>query len=389
MRIAFVITRADDLGGAQVHVRDISTALRDIGHEVVVLGGSDGILGDELRQRGIRFCSLRHLVRPISPMRDLLAAWEIRRALSDIRPDVVSTHSSKAGILGRVAGRSLGIPTMFTAHGWAFAEGKSRQKRALYRLIERAAAPLATRIITVCEAERDFAIKHRVAGPDKVVAVHNAVLDVDETLRAEPAKSPPRLVVVARFDRQKDHPTLFRALAGLLDLEWQLALVGGGPLRSKAESLAAEMSLSSRVSFLGLRKDVTDLLAQSQAFLLITNWEGFPRSILEAMRAGLPVVASDVGGVSESVVDRETGFVIPRGDWVRLRSRLGVLLTDAELRARMGAAGRARYESRFPFPHLVSRTLAVYEEPHPLRTNGRRTGPVETPKHRPLPFSRR
>jgi glycosyltransferase involved in cell wall biosynthesis len=120
--------------------------------------------------------------------------------------------------------------------------------------------------------------------------------------------------------------------------------------------------------------DVDKRLAEAQVALLITNWEGFPRSILEAMRAGLPVVASAVGGVAESVKDGDTGFVVPQGDVGRLRSRLQQLVADSELRIRMGRSGRQRYERNFTLEHTVEKTLAVYHQivdNHPVRSRPR------------------
>lgn len=147
-----------------------------------------------------------------------------------------------------------------------------------------------------------------------------------------------RLVMVARFQEQKDHAALFRALAGLTSLPWQLDLIGHGPLEEAAKRLALELGLGEWVRFHGLRNDVAEWLAKAQVFLLITNWEGFPHSILEAMRAGLPVVASDVGRINESVVEGETGFLVPRADVGALRERLSVLLQGPQLRERLGAA---------------------------------------------------
>lgn len=362
LRVAFIITRSGDLGGAQIHVRDLSTALKEAGHDVVVLAGENGVLADELRQQGVSFYSLRHLTRAIRPLEDLRAIFEIRDLLRRKRPDILSTHSSKAGILGRIAGRSLGIPTILTVHGWSFTEGQPAFQRWFYRIVEAAAAPLASRIITVCEWDRELAARCRVARPAEMITVHNAMPDVGERLRARAGDSPARLVMVAGFRRQKDHATLFEALAGLADLDWHLDLIGEGELRGKTEALAEALGIRPRVSFLGFRRDVPDLLARAQALLLITNWEGLPRSVLEGMRAGLPVIASDAGGVREAVVDGCTGFVVPRRDIDVLRDRLRRLVMDPGLRTRMGAAGRARYEELFMFDQLVERTLAVYED---------------------------
>ena len=181
--------------------------------------------------------------------------------------------------------------------------------------------------------------------------------------------------MVARFQPQKDHPTLFRALAGLKDHPWAVDLIGDGPLMGQMESLAAELGLGERVRFLGQRKDVDQILAQAQAFLLVSNWEGFPLSILEAMRAGLPVVASDVGGSAESVRDGESGFVVPRGDVGLVRDRIERLLLDPGLRARIGSSGRALYEREFTLDRMVTRDVRVYEEAttQPGRRSSERT----------------
>lgn len=361
MRIVFIITRSDDIGGAQIHVRDLSRALRAAGHDAIVLAGMDGVLADELRARGVPYYPLRHLGREVGPLADARCLSELRQKLRELQPDLISTHSTKAGFLGRIAGKTLNIPTLFTAHGWGFTEGRPPLQAAGFWAVERATATWAARIITVCESDRAAALRARVASSDRLVTIHNAMPDVDNALRARPGRSPARLVMVARLSRWKDQPTVLQALAGLKDLDWQLDLVGDGPLREQLEGLVHRLDLTSRVNFLGFRRDVPERIAEAQVFLLISKWEGFPRSILEAMRAGLPVIASDVGGVRESVVDGTTGFVIPRGDDARLREGLRRLITSSELRVRMGQAGRARYEEMFTFDRLVERTTQVYE----------------------------
>jgi glycosyltransferase involved in cell wall biosynthesis len=295
-------------------------------------------------------------------MQDFRAFRELQGVLRSLRPDLVSTHSAKAGILGRLAARSLGLPVIFTAHGWTFTSGIPAPQAMMYGLIERSVAPLALKIITVCDSDRELAIARRVGTPDKLVTIHNGMPDIPAALRADPSRSPVRLAMVARFESQKDHTTLIRALAGLKNSEWHLDFIGDGPLQPKARELSRRLGLGDRVQFWGQRLDVAARLAEAQVALLITKWEGFPRSILEAMRAGLPVIASDVGGVAESVRDGDTGFTVGRGDVAGLRERLEQLLADPELRCRMGRRGRERYEREFMLTTTVNRTLEVYQE---------------------------
>jgi glycosyltransferase involved in cell wall biosynthesis len=360
VRIVYIITKASPIGGAQIHVRDLATAVAARGHSPTVITSGSGTFIDDLRRLGIPVVILEHLTAPIRPLRDLRALREVRSALATLQPDLIAAHSSKAGILARLAARSLGVPVVFTVHGWAFTEGVPPLRASLYRQMERLVRPLASRIIAVSEYDRRLGLAARVAPETRLVTVHNGMPDVPPELRADPGRSPPRLVMVARYGAQKDHPTLLRALAELRGYPWELDLIGDGPLMGETESLAAELGLAERVHFLGQRNDVDSILARAQVSLLITNWEGFPLSILEAMRAGLPVVASAVGGVGESVRDGENGYLVPRGAVAHLRERLERLLTDPELRARLGANGRARFVRDFTLETSVARTLDVY-----------------------------
>jgi len=360
VKIAYLITRSDNVGGAQVHVRDLSLAMRREGHEVWVLSGGAGPFTESLAGQGTPVVSLRHLMAPIEPWRDLRAVAEVRAALRTLQPDLVSAHSSKAGVLGRLAARSLGLPTVFTAHGWSFTPGVPRASAALYRWSERLAAPLASRIITVSNFDRELAIRERVSSAHRLVTIHNGMPDVPETLRADAGTAPVRLAMIARFEPQKDHATLFRALAELKSLEWDLDLIGDGPLLPQARRLCASLGLEARVNFCGPVDTVPVLLSRAQIYLLISNWEGFPRSILEAMRAGLPVVASRVGGVAEAVEEGVSGFLAARGDSAAVARALRTLLQDAELRRRQGARGRARFETHFNLAQTVAKTVEVY-----------------------------
>ena len=362
MRIAYLVTRADPIGGAQIHVRDLTIAMREQGHEPAVITGGSGPFTDALKAEGIPTFSLQHLVAPIRPVEEFRAFGEIRAVLRELRPDLLSTHSSKAGILGRLAGRSLRIPVIFTAHGWAFTPGVPSGPATIYRFVERLAAPLASRIVTVSEFDRRLALEYGITRPEHIVTVHNGMPDIPPALRADPGRTPVRLVMVARFELQKDQRTLVRALAELRQYPWELDLIGDGPLIPEITALCAELGLSERVRFWGQVLDVETRLAEAQVFFLMSNWEGFPRSILEAMRAGLPVVASSVGGIEESVHDGETGFVVPRGDVDSLRQRIEQLLLEPELRRRLGANGRDLYERYFTLAHTVEGTLAVYRE---------------------------
>jgi glycosyltransferase involved in cell wall biosynthesis len=169
-----------------------------------------------------------------------------------------------------------------------------------------------------------------------------------------------RIVCVARLDAPKDHALLLKALATVKGVTWVLELIGDGPLTDEVQQMVRALGLTDRVLFSGLCNDVPARLARADVFVLVSNWEGLPLSILEAMRASLPVVASNVGGVAESVTDGMTGYLVPKGDREVLADRLARLLGDAALRRQMGRAGRDVYECEFGFETMYQRTQQVY-----------------------------
>lgn len=361
MRVMFVVTRGDSIGGAQVHVRDLATRVAADGGEAHVVTGVPGPLTAQLTTAGVPWTICPGLLREIDPLRDVQAVRALADIIRTVRPDVVSTHSSKAGIVGRLAARMARIPVIFTAHGWAFTGGVPEPRRTVYRQIERACAPLAAAIVCVSAHDGELARRAGIA-PGRVRVVHNGMPDIDPALMADPgdATGPPRAMMIARFDRQKDHATLLAALARVPELG--LDLIGDGPGRGETERLVADLGLGERVAFLGQRADIAGRLAAAHVFVLSSRWEGFPRSTLEAMRAGLPVVVSDVGGAAEAVTEDVTGFVVAPGDVDGLAGRLATLAGDPAARAAMGAAGRGRYAGEFTFERMYGATAAVWAE---------------------------
>ena len=343
-----------------MHVRDLAAALKERGDDVTVLAGGGGILFEALAARGVSCRLLEKLVHPIRPLQDGAALLEIRSALGEIRPDIVTTHSNKAGLLGRLAARSLKIPAVHTSHGFLFGGSPKDARGRFYRLVEKVAARAGDRVIAVAESEFKAAREAGVIAPEKMTVVYNGLPELDPPLTADPGGDPPRLVMVARFAEPKDHLTLLQALGGLQEEPWSLTLVGDGEGRGRAENTAAELGIGGRIDFAGVREDVPAILAVSQVFVLSSRREGFPLSVLEAMRAGLPVVASRAGGTGEAVVEGKTGLLFAPGSSEQLQEALLKLLRDPALRRDMGRAGRERFRERFTLEQMVEDTCAVY-----------------------------
>jgi glycosyltransferase involved in cell wall biosynthesis len=275
------------------------------------------------------------------------------------RPDIVHANSSKAGVLGRMAAVLARVPIrVFTVHGWAF-KAYSGLPSALYRSADRLMARATTITICVTETERAAGLAARTCSGERTVVIPNAV-DVDAAPCARHDGDPPRIVTVGRLARPKDPLTLVRALARVHDHPFYALIVGAGPDRPVVEAEIRRLGLERAVELCGPRRDVPDLLSRSDLFALASRSEGGPLSVLEAMAAGLPVVASDVGGVRELVVDGATGTLVPAGDPDALAAALELLLADPELRRRLGAAGRERVRERFDLSALRRAHLELY-----------------------------
>ena len=383
MRILYLITRSE-LGGAQTHLMDLMGGFRDHLDQLVAAGASDSDLARRegrrdyltaaLRDMNIPFYAVESLVQPIDPAQDCRALMNLVRLIRSVKPDLIHAHTSKAGILGRLAARVTGVPVVFTAHTWSFAEGNSLKWKVVGIPGERVAARWTKRIINVSDANRRLAIEKRVGSAEKLVTIHNGIADDGTRARPELA-DPVRLVMVARFSSQKDHMTLVRALAAI-SAPFRLLLVGDGPTLPEVKAEVTRLGLEDRVEFCGARNDVVSILARCQMLVLTTNAEGFPITILEAMRAGLPVIATDTGGTGESVVHEDSGLLVPVRDVAAVKTALARLLESPALRVRMGNAGRARYEREFGLSAMLRKTLSVYEAA--LRTEAARNPALES-----------
>jgi glycosyltransferase involved in cell wall biosynthesis len=355
-RILILITLADR-GGAQTYVSLLVPGLTD-SFDVVVGAHGSGDLRDAVEEAGARFIPLEHVRRPIHPVRDLTGLAELVRLCRRERPEIVHANSSKAGVLGRLAASIVRVPVrLFTVHGWAFAAYDGFASRAYLRG-DRLVRPLTTRIICVGENERRIGIAARTCTPEQTVVIRNAVA-IDETPRSRLDGTPPTIAAIGRLRYPKDFPTLLEALARVSE-PFRAVIVGDGPDRSVLEEAIARRGLAGRVELLGDRHDVADILAGSDLFLLSSRSEGLPMSILEAMAAGLPVVASDVGGVSEAVVDGETGLLVPAADADALAAALGRLLRDPDARRRLGERGHAVARERFDLERFHREHVELY-----------------------------
>jgi glycosyltransferase involved in cell wall biosynthesis len=357
-RILYVITRAER-GGAQSHVLTLLEAAKGI-YDVALAVGEEGVLAVQARRLNVPVFVLPHLCTPLNPMKDLLATAECKNVMDTSRPSSVHAHSSKAGIVARLVARTCRVPCVFTAHGWAFTDGASLMRKITALPIEALAGHLlGGSIIAVSHFDRDLAVRYRIANPKSISAIWNGLSD--NPYRAVPAAGhPPVITMVARFNMQKDHLALVRALSRVHH-PFLLQFVGDGSLRNEVCSAAESLGMADRTRFLPSDEDVLTVLLRSHIFALISRYEGLPISILEAMRAGPPIVATAVGGIPEMVRDGWNGMLVGRGNEEELCNALELLLSCRELRGRLGKNSRIAFAGKFMAKTMIERTFEIYD----------------------------
>ncbi len=380
MRIVHIITRLI-VGGAQENTLISCQRQHQRGHEVILMTGPaigpEGSLMDRAVAEGYRVEVLGDLRRAILPLRDFRAYRRLVRRLRELRPDIVHTHSSKAGILGRHAAHRAGCPAVVhTIHGLAFTASTSPFVNWVYKVLEKRAAPLATRIVCVADAMRDQSLAAGIGRPEQYVTVYSGMetspfLDPPvsrERVRQDHGLGPEHVVVgtIARLFDLKGHEDLLDAAPSLcvrfpnLRFLW----VGDGKLRKSFEDRMRTLGLRDRFILTGLVSPsrIPELTAAMDVLAHPSRREGLARALVQGQLAGRPVVTYDIDGNREGLIDQQTGFLVPAFDREGFSRQLAVLLSEASLRERMGTAGREFAMRRFGADTMADALDRVYQE---------------------------
>lgn len=362
-----------EMGGAQKVVYYLAAGLNREKFAVTVACGPGGELVGWLKKLpAVKVIELDCLKREISPLKDALCLLQLYRLFKSGGYDIVHCHSSKAGILGRLAAYLAGVPKIFfTAHGWGIGEWQPFLLRRLFILAERLAGRVNTRVVSVSEYDRKKGMAFKLVDAAKIVVIYNGVPDNVPskangiTVRGEFGFGVGNVVIgtTMRLALPKQ-PLLFleaakRLLAEDMD-RYRFIIVGDGPLRSQCQEYISQNKLQGQVILAGNREDVPRLLTAFDISALFSAYEGLPLTIIEAMLAGVPVVASNVGGVGEVVVHGETGYLVSGPDIGTAVEYIKGLADNGELRAKMGLAGRKRAKELFDLDVMIGRYEQLY-----------------------------
>jgi glycosyltransferase involved in cell wall biosynthesis len=376
MRIAHIITRMI-LGGAQENTVLTCEGLHARGHEVALLTGPalgpEGELLSRAQAGGYTVAVLDDLRREIHPIRDVRAGRAIRRWLGDWRPDIVHTHSSKAGILGRkAAARVGGMKVVHTVHGLAFHRYETSWRNGLYVALERRAARRTDAILSVADAMTAQSLAADVGRPEQYTTVYSG-MEVEAFLQ-RPAEAdvfrdslglPDGAILVTQVSRLaelKGHEFLLAAAEQLRDERIHFCFVGDGHLHGRIEAEIVRRGLAGRVHLTGLLPpgDMPAVMHATDILAHCSLREGLARTLPQAMLAGKPAVSFDIDGARE-VVDLETGVLLHPENVNELVAAIHLLANAPDLRARLGAAGRDRCREKFDHNRMVDQIEKMYE----------------------------
>jgi glycosyltransferase involved in cell wall biosynthesis len=378
MRVTHVITRLI-VGGAQENTVASVLGLRGKpGLEVDLISGPtsgpEGSLESSFDGTPGTLTITRHLVRPVHPLRDCLALRDLTRLFRARRPDMVHTHSSKAGVLGRLAARRAGVPIILhTIHGPSFGPFQGTLANALFTAAERRAARCTTHFVVVADAMRDQFLAAGIGRPDQFTRIFSGFplepflrARNDAALRERLGLAMDDFVVgkIARLFKLKGHDDLIDAAPELIRRcpRMKFLLVGGGPWQARIESRVRALGLQPHFIFTGLvpPTEIPALVGVMDALVHLSSREGIARALPQALAAARPVVAYDLDGAREVCLDNETGFLIPSRDRQRLIERLIQLANDPALRERLGRRGQKLVQEWFPIQRMVDDLHALY-----------------------------
>ncbi len=388
IRIERVIARLN-IGGPARHTILLTRHHRDMGLISELVAGrespGEGNMLWLAEQCGVEPVIIPALGRELSPLRDPAVLFALYQRFRRLRPDVVHTHTAKAGAVGRVAAWLARVPVrVHTFHGHVFSGYFSPAKTRFFIELEKRLAGISTRIVVLGARQQEEIQGLGIGRPGQFVQVPLG-LDLSDFLKAEEhagelraelgiPPGAPVAAIVARLVPIKNHDVFLHAAKTVSERlpEARFLIVGDGPERARLRELAARLGLEGRAMFLGFREDLPRIYADCDATALSSNNEGMPVALIESLAAATPAVATDVGETREVISHGESGFVVPHGDPGALADALLELLESRERARAMGMAGRTHVHPRFSIERLASDLARLYASL--LQENGRGRG---------------
>ena len=364
-----------ELGGAQENTLYTLKSL-DRGRYNLFLAANDkGILVEKAKKmKDVKAFFIPELIRPINPVKDLIALIKLFRFCKRKRIDIIHTHSSKAGILGRWAARLAKVPIIIhTIHGWGFYPRQNFLKRRLFIFLEKITAKIADRLIADSQANIETGRQNKIGREEKYALIRNGIkpsrfqnveVNITEKRKELGLEEDTKVVAMIACFKPQKAPLDFIKVANRVIKKrpkTQFLLIGDGELRPEIERLIKELNLEKKVILTSWRKDIPQILKIIDVLALTSRWEGLPRVFPEAMASELPIVATKVDGASEAVEEGVNGFLVSVGDIKGMAEKIITLLDNPEMAKEMGKKGRERVFPEFDIDLMVERIDNLYQ----------------------------
>ena len=370
LKVLHVIS-VPDIGGAQSWVAGITSRLSKMGYQVSIACPADA--GSVARYCGCgEVIPIKVHYSKLTPWSDLRYFVELVSLLRARHFDIVHLSAAKAALYGRLAARAAGVPiVIYQAHGFPFHDFLTPAARITLATIEKLLSRYCTDMVVCCgQSVRAYALTHNIVPESRLVTIENGVVIPQNLPDREAARrtlglapETPVVVTVGRLARQKALDCFLRAAARVIRVVSgaTFLVAGDGPLRAQLHALAERLGIADRVQFLGFRSDVPLILRAADIFALFSRWEGLPLTILEAMAAERPVVATAVDGNVEAVQHGRTGLISPAEDVDQFATNLTTLLRAPDRAREMGSAGRRFVEERFGVERMARQLSDLYQ----------------------------
>lgn len=380
-KILYLITQSE-LGGAQKYCYDLAMNLKNEFEVVFAFGeqGGKGELAKDLSEVKLKFFIVPHLRREISAVNDWLALLEIIKIIKKVKPDIIHLNSSKISILGSLAAgwikltkkefRKYKLKIIYTAHGWVFNEPLPLGKKHFYKWAEKITALFKNKIICVSEFDRQIALNEKIASKRKIIIIHNGIEPVKFLIKEEARKKlnleNEKFIIgaIGNLYPNKGFEYLIEATKILVKsgLWLKVLIIGGGEAKKKLENIIRENNLEKNIILMGRLKKAYELLTAFDIYVCSSLKEGLSYTIMEAMFAGLPIIATNVCGNPELVENEKTGILVESKNAKLLAVKIKELYENTELRARLGANAQKKARLEFTFGKMVKKTKEVYLE---------------------------
>lgn len=370
-KILYLVTQAE-WGGAQRYIFDLATNLSQESYDIAVAAGAAGSqdLFTKVDAKNIKSYRLKNLVREINPIKDIKAYFEIKKLLKDLKPDILHLNSSKAGVVGAIAGKNAGVKKIiYTVHGFVFNEPLPWWKKMFYLWAEKISARSKHKIICVSEFDKQVGLKNKI-GAKKLITIHNGIKNLKflDSLQARQELNLPEnkkiIGTIANFYPTKGLTYLISA-AKIVKQQFPgviFAIIGDGQLRQALEAQIEQQELKNDFILLGRRENAYQYLSIFDIYVVSSVKEGLPYSVLEAMAAGLPTVTTKVGGIPEIIDNNKNGILIEPKNPQSLADAIIKLIENKNLASQLASQAKLNVAEKFSLEKMLTETTRVYQQ---------------------------